>query len=627
MGSKIGEKCLKRDLGLLDIFCIASGAMISSGLFVLPGIAYDKTGSSVIVSYIIASLLIIPTLFSKIELTTAMPKCGGDYFFIDRSMGPMAGTVGGFSSWFSLASKTAFALVGIGVFVQLFNTGLTDSNLKLIAIAFCLIFTVINFIGVKHVGKTQIILVLGLISLLLLYVVVGFFFIETTRFDPFLREGLGLGAIFSTAGFVFVSFMGLTKVCSVAEEVKNPKRNIPLGMFLAWGFISALYGLVIFVTVGLLDHNELIKSNMPVSLGAQQFLGEIGLVVMAIAAVLAFITTANAGLLSASRYPMAMSKDHLLPDFFSKMSKRGVPVISILFTSAFMISIILFLDIEGLVKTASTLVLLLFIFINLSLIMMRESKIRNYRPSFRSPLYPWIQIAGIIGYSFLIIEMGSIQLFFVGFFIGSAFLWYWFFARDKIWREYSMIHVIERITGVKKTGYLVDEELRNILIERDDVTEKRFKNLIKNCEILDVYKYIRPDKFTYAIAETLSEKLGISEKKLFSLLKKREKDSNVIVHPGIAIFSNVIRGSGKFELLMVRSKMGIILSDKSDPVRAFFVIVSSPDQKSFYLHVLMWLIQIAEKTDFEDEWVQAENIDELREIILSAWEKNKERNL
>ena len=131
---------------------------------------------------------------------------------------------------------------------------------------------------------------------------------------------------------------------------------------------------------------------MPVSIGAGVFAGQIGVVALGIAAVLAFITTANAGLLSASRYPIAMSKDQLLPGFFSKLSKRGTPVISIFFTSGFMISIILFLDIEGLVKTASTLVLLLFIFVNLSHIMMRESKIRHYRPSFKAPLLSLIHI-------------------------------------------------------------------------------------------------------------------------------------------------------------------------------------------------------------------------------------------
>jgi amino acid transporter len=612
---------LKRELGLFEVFCIASGAMISSGLFVLPGLAYAKTGASVIISYLIASLLIVPTLLSKAELATAMPKAGGDYFFIDRSMGPAVGTVGGFASWFSLASKTAFALIGIGAFVQLFYNDLTDINMKLIAVAFCIIFTVINLFGVKHAGKTQSILVSGLVIILVFYIIVGFFYIEPSRFQPFTTHGIG--SIFATAGFVFVSFMGLTKVCSVAEEVCKPKRNIPLGIFLAWGVVSALYVLVVSVTVGLLDHKDLTSSLMPISKGAVVFSGEIGLIILGVAAVLAFITTANAGLLSSSRYPMALSKDQLLPGFFSKISKKGTPIISILFTSSFMIVIILFLDLEGLVKTASTLVLLLFIFVNLSLIMMRESKLRYYRPSFHSPFYPWIQIAGIIGYSLLIIEMGVIPLVFVGCFILAGFLWYLFFARDKIWREYSLLHVVERVTGEKKTGYLLDEELREILIERDDVTEKRFEDILSKCEIFDVFKYEKPDKFAMLIANRLAERLNIDKNKLYKLLMKKEKDSNVMVHPGIVILSNIIDGSDKFEMIIVRSKKGIMLFDNVPPVHAFFVVVSTPEQQSFYMHSLMWIVQIAEEIDFKKNWLDAKDADELRNIILSSWRKRK----
>ncbi|MBS3748801.1 MAG: amino acid permease, partial [Candidatus Thermoplasmatota archaeon] len=382
------DECLKKELGLFEVFAIASGAMISSGLFILPAIAYQETGASVIISYLIATLLMLPTLLSASELTTAMPKAGGDYFFIDRSMGPALGTIGGTASWFALSAKTAFALIGIGAFVQLFNPGLTDFNLKIIAIVFCIIFTVINLVGVRHAGKTQVFLVAGLLSILIFYVIVGFFYIEPSRFQPF--TPYGFGSIFATAGVVFVSFMGLIKVCSVAEEIEKPKRNIPLGMLLAWGVVSVLYILVVSVTVGLLDHKVLTTTLMPISKGAEVFGGEIGLIALGIAAVLAFITTANAGILSSSRYPLALSKDQLLPGFFSKISDKGTPVISILFTSGFMICIILFLDLEGLVKVASTLVLLLYILVNLSVVMMRESKIRNYRPSFSSPFYPWV---------------------------------------------------------------------------------------------------------------------------------------------------------------------------------------------------------------------------------------------
>ncbi|MFQ5645793.1 MAG: amino acid permease, partial [bacterium] len=104
---------MKRELGLISVFSIAAGSMISSGLFVLPGLAFQKAGPAIIVSYVLAAVLMIPTMFSKAELATAMPKSGGSYFFIERSMGPLIGTVAGFANWLSIALKGAFALVGI----------------------------------------------------------------------------------------------------------------------------------------------------------------------------------------------------------------------------------------------------------------------------------------------------------------------------------------------------------------------------------------------------------------------------------------------------------------------------------------------------------------------------------
>jgi len=615
------DKSLKKELGLFEVFSIASGAMISSGLFILPAIAYQETGASVIISYLIATLLMLPTLLSASELTTAMPKCGGDYFFIDRSMGPALGTIGGTASWFALSAKTAFALFGIGAFIQLFNPGLSEFNLKLIAVGFCIIFTAINLAGVKHAGRTQVYLVVGLLSILLLYIVVGFFYIEPSRFQPFIPYGFG--SIFATAGIVFVSFMGLIKVCSVAEEIEKPKRNIPLGMFLAWGVVSALYILVITVTVGLLDHSVLAdpKTLMPISRGAEIFAGEIGLITLGVAAVLAFITTANAGILSSSRYPLALSKDQLLPSFFSKLSKKRTPVVSILFTSGFMITIIIFLDLEGLVKIASTLVLLLYILVNMSVIMMRESKIRNYCPSFNSPFYPLVQIVGIGGYILLIFQMGITSITIVGCFILGGLIWYWFFARDKIWREYSLLNVLERITGGKKTGYLVDEELREILIERDNLEEKRFKKIIKKSEVIDLYKYMRPDKFAWLVANKLSTKLNVKSDKLYEFLREKERDSNIVTHPGVGIISHTIKGKNKFEILLVRSKMGIVLSDKIDPIHSFFIIVSSEDQKNFHMHAIMWIIQISEQEDFDKRWINAKDEDVLKDIILDFWQK------
>jgi amino acid transporter/mannitol/fructose-specific phosphotransferase system IIA component (Ntr-type) len=623
MGKKTNYSFLKRELGLIDVFCIASGAMISSGLFVLPGLAFAKAGPAVILSYGIASILVIPAVLSKAELSTAMPKAGGTYFFIDRSMGPLMGTIGGFAAWFSLAFKSAFALVGIGLFAVLLSPDIGEFQTKLIAVFFCIVFAVINILGVKETGKTQRLLVGGLLALLAFYIITGVFFIKSTNFDNF--APYGVGSIITTAGLIFVSFGGLTKVCSVAEEVKKPARNIPLGMLLAWGLISLLYILVITITVGITSPTSLSGSPTPISIGADSIpvLSGFGGAIMAIAAILAFISTANAGLLAASRDPMAMGKDQLLPKIFSKVSEKGTPAFSIIFTTIFMVVVILFLDLESLVKTASTLKILLFLFVVLSLIIMRESKIRNYRPKFKSPFYPWLHIAGIIGFILLIIQMGLVPILLVGGFISFGFGWYWIFARDKIWREYSLLHVIERVTGQKSTGYLVDEELREVLIERDQLEEERFEKMIEECDVVDLYKYLEPDKLARLITEKLSSKLDIHEDKLYNFLVQKERDADVVVHPGIAIVTHMVKGRDKFELIIVRSRMGIMVSDDVDPIRAFFIIVASPDKRSFYLHTLMWLIQIAEQTDFEKEWINAKDIDEIRNIILKSWKKRE----
>ena len=103
----------KKGLGFVDVFCIASGAMISSGIFVLPGLAYSLIGPAMVISYLIAGLLALIGVLSVIELATAMPKAGGDYYFLTRSLGPLVGTVSGLLSWFALSLKTAFAIFGL----------------------------------------------------------------------------------------------------------------------------------------------------------------------------------------------------------------------------------------------------------------------------------------------------------------------------------------------------------------------------------------------------------------------------------------------------------------------------------------------------------------------------------
>ncbi len=610
---------LKRQLGLIDVFSIAAGSMVSSGLFILPGLAYYKSGPAVILAYLVAGILILPSMLSKAELSTAMPKSGGTYFFINRSMGAGFGTIAGISAWLSLALKSAFALVGIGAFASLLFPGISLISIKFIAVAFCIFFTIINLRSTKHAGRMQVIMVMVLIGLLFFYVVRGIPQVSNRHFEVFMIGDIS--NLFMTAGLIFISYGGLTKVASVAEEVKNPSRNIPLGMMLAFFIVTVAYVLVVFVTVGVLGDALLRPAPQnftltPISDGAAVFAGKPGMILLSIAALLAFFSTANAGIMAASRNPMAMAKDHLLPSLFGKVSaSHNTPVTAILFTSAFMI-VMIFLPLEMLVKTASTMMLLLFIFENISVIIMRESGIQNYRPKFKSPLYPYIQIFAVIAYIFIIIEMGSATLMLTGIFVAGGLLWYALYGRIRYNRESALVQLVNRVKARDLVSSALDSELREIIRERDDIQKDRFDHLIENAEILDIPHAISKDEFFQLAGARMCSSLTISCDTIIEKMIQREDESSTVIADNLAIPHIILDGEKKFSILLVRCKEGIHFSDDTPKVQIVFVIAGSRDERTFHLRALAAIAQIVQNPNFEKKWLRAKNIESLRDIVL-----------
>ena len=605
------RQILRRRLGLLDIFCIASGAMISSGLFVLPALAQPKVGPALFLSYLLASFIALPTVFSQAELVTAMPKAGGDYFYISRSMGRLVAFFGGLSSWFSLALKASFALIGMSAYLELVLP--LSLEIKTVALGLCIIFTFLNILGVREAAKAQRSLVFGLLIILVLYVVFGFGSINIKRYVPFFP--LGVLPVLTTAGFVFISYGGLTKINSIAEEVENPGRNIPLGMLLSLIIVGLLYALVVFITTGLIPSSELSGSLTPISLGASKFWGLIGSKIVGVGAILAFVSTANAGIMSASRYPLAMSKDGLLPKFLGKISpKQGTPYYSVLLTGVFM-SLAIFLRLEILVKIASELLVILYLLTNIAVIIMRESKLHNYQPKFYSPLYPGIQVLGILGCLFLLAEMGKFLLMVTFFLVGVALLLY---LGVKEIKEFALIHVIERILNKELTSGRLSKELKEIIKERDQIIEDRFDSLIKESPILDFKEVISKETLFENVADILAKDFNIEKERLYNLFVEREESSSTVLRPGLAIPHIVVEGQNKFRIILVRAREGIIFSKEASPVKIVFVLAGDRSERNFHLRALAAIAQIVQSKDFDKRWLSARNIEELRDVILLA---------
>lgn len=384
-------KTLTRQLGLGAVLGISMGAMLGSGIFVLPGLAFLRTGSSVWLAYLLAGFCVLPAALSKAELATAMPVSGGTYVYIDRAFGPLASTIAGLGLWLSLLLKSAFALVGFGAYLTI----LTDASVTAIGMALLVAIVTLNIVGIRKVGKMQVWVVAVSVSSLLVLTIWGL----GKQHGELLPSSFpgGAAGFFGTVGFVYISFAGVTKVAAVAEEVRNPSRNLPLGILLSLGIVTLLYSLVTYVMVEVIPGSDFQGDLRPVYTMAWHVGGPTVGVLAALLGILTMTSMANAGLMAASRFPFAMSRENLLPTTLAYVHERFMtPVVSILLTGSLMAAAILFLDVAGIAKLASSLMILAFTAVNLAVIVLRESGVDWYRPAFRTPFYPVMQVAGVL---------------------------------------------------------------------------------------------------------------------------------------------------------------------------------------------------------------------------------------
>jgi len=603
---------MKRTLGFLSIFCISAGAMISSGLFVLPGLAFVQAGPAVFVSYLLAGAVALTTVLSLSELITAMPMAGGDYFYVSRSFGPLFGTVSGLLSWLALSLKSAFAIIGISELVYL----VFGLDLRISALLLSVIFTALNLFGVKEAVRFQILLVIALLLILATFFFTGVTTINMDRYTPFFSEGLN--AMVSTAGFVFVSFGGVLTTASIAGEVKNPRKNIPLGLISSVLAVTLLYTLIIFTVVGMLPAEELRGALAPIALAGQAGGGQWMYSIIMIASLLAFVTTANGGILTASRYPVALSADGMLPGWVGKSSAgKNTPFAAVILTGL-LIAVSVLLDLNLLIKAASTVILLSNIFAHLSVIVMRESNIANYRPSYRSPLYPWLQIISILVFILLIIDMGIQPILISLIFISAGVLLFFLRRGNPDKASPALIHVLERITNKKLVTRGLREELRTIIEDRDEIVKDEFDHTMDSSYFMEADRVGSLEEFWDKLSKEIHDTMfpDISVEELKRLLKQREAESSTAISSFVAIPHMVIEGSDTFKLMLVRAKEGIPFDSSHQAVKAVFVLVGTKDMRNLHLRSLAALAQVVQHTGFEHQWLDALGHEDLKDLFL-----------
>jgi amino acid transporter/mannitol/fructose-specific phosphotransferase system IIA component (Ntr-type) len=617
---------LKKNLTLFDVYAISTGAMFSSGFFLLPGIATAEGGPAAVLAYLLAGVLVLPAMFSKAELTTAMPKAGGTYYFLDRSLGPLAGTVGGLGTWLALVFKSAFALIGMGAYLAIFF----DVPIKPLAAALTVAFAAINIVGAKETSGLQRMLVTVLIAVMTYFIAEGLVYTAgrsaselELQFTPFLP--FGTRGLLSTIGLVFVSYAGLTKVASVAEEVENPDRNIPLGMILSLGTATLVYVVGVFVMVAVLDPTALREDLTPVVTAGEVFLDWLpqpaGLILIVVAAIAAFASTGNAGILSASRFPLAMARDRLMSPRFARLGRFGTPTFSVVVTSALMLIIIFLLSEEGVAKLASAFKLLIFALTNFAVIVMRESHIATYAPGYRSPLYPWMQIVGMVVCLVLIAEMGNLSLLFTLGVVLAGIGWYFYYARGNVAREGAIYHLFARLG--KHRDEKLDVELQSILEEKDLEDASDFDKLIARASVIRLDNPASYKRIVEQAAAQFAEHVPLGTEAIARYFLEGSQHSGISTTHGAALPHALAPDLSQEELVMVQCQSGVCVSyeddagiDTSEPVYAFFFLLSPKADQSQHLRTQATLANRTDEESFLVEWRAAANEQEIKETLL-----------
>lgn len=421
---------LERRLGLFSVITISVSSMLASGLFVVPGIGFLETGSSLFLAFILAAICILPAAMSKAELATAMPTSGGTYVFIERCFGPLIGTVSGLGLYLSILLKVAFALVGLGAYFMVLSS--IDINIIVFASLFAIVF--LNIVGVGKVSSlltgVLIITIVGILGVSFLSKPL----IELSHFDSFFAHGYD-GFISATA-VVFISYAGILKVAAIAEEVKNPKVVIPGGILWSLLIATVLYAGVSFIMASVLPMESISGSKNPIYIWSQFVGGSWVGITMAVIAILTIINAANAGVLAASRFPFAMSRDQLLPKSLGKLHRKFLtPLPSILLSGLIIGLAILFLDIAKIAKLASAFMILIYMLENLCVIVLRESRPQWYKPDYKAPFYPVLQSIGLLSGGVFLWAMGFISVIAILVVSIPGVLFYFFYSRNKTSRK------------------------------------------------------------------------------------------------------------------------------------------------------------------------------------------------
>ena len=440
-GTDTGESELARSIGLFQLSMFGVGATIGTGIFFVLSEAVPEAGPSVILAFVLAGAVAGLTAICYAELASAVPVSGSSYSYAYATLGELPAI--GVAACLLLEYGVSAAAVAVGwsqyvneLLDNLFNWTLPDSIsnapeqggvLNLPAVILIILCTLLLIRGASESAKVNAIMVMIKIGVLVLFIAIGITGWNSDNLTPFAPEGLN--GITTAAGLIFFSYIGLDAVSTAGEEVKNPRRTLPLAILIALVTVTTLYILVTIVAVAAQPSGEFEGQEAGLSAILEDVTGSTwpGTMIAA-GAVISIFSVTLIVLYGQTRILFAMARDGMIPSVFHKINRRTLtPVPNTIIVACVIALLAGLIPIDFLAEMTSIGTLVAFLVVSIGVMVLRSTHPELPR-GFRVPLYPITPVLSIAGCIWIIQDLRAVTIYVFVIWVSVAMLWYAFYG-------------------------------------------------------------------------------------------------------------------------------------------------------------------------------------------------------
>ncbi|MFJ4961772.1 amino acid permease [Streptomyces sp. NPDC088729] len=435
---------LKRTMGLFQLVCFGVGAIVGTGIFVGLSDSVAEAGPSVVLSFVLAAVTCIFTALSFAELGGAIPVSGSSYSFAYAALGERTAFLVGWCllleygvsvsavavGWSQYVNELLHSLIGVQLPGAL-SAGPGDGGVvNLPAIAVIAMAAVLLVRGVRESATATAAMAVLKIGILLVFCAVAFTAFQDGNLMPFASHGLG--GITAGASLAFFSYIGFDAITTAGEEVKNPRRDIPIAILICIGLVTLLYCAVALSAIGALGADAVSDRPAALSLVVNQVTGSaVGGGVIAFGAVVAIASVVLAVMYGQTRILMSMSRDGLIPRVFERVSPRtGTPVANTWIVACVFAVPAAFATLDAVVNLTTIGTLATMVAVNVSVIVLRRRH-PGLKRGFRVPLHPVTPLLGVAFCLYLMYGTGWTTWLQFAVFLAAGSLLYTCYGRSR----------------------------------------------------------------------------------------------------------------------------------------------------------------------------------------------------